>query len=687
MTSVCKVLSIGILMLASDFLSGTTMAAGIDVNNTSLAVRSDVVLARDAVMPYVVSIMVVREDFLQGRTQLRISSGSGTVISQDGHVATNAHVTENGKRFKVVLADKRELAARLIGEDPISDIAVLKIDDRPAQGFEFARFAVQNTLAAGDVVLAMGAPWGMAHSLSQGVVNNPERLMISLFQDEAEYEQRLDRNQPTARYYAWIQHDASISPGNSGGPLVSLNGEIVGINTRSSFMGGDMAFAIPADVAANIVAALIKDGKVTRSFFGFGVRSLKGSGLGQGVFVSSVQQDSPAEHAGLVPGDRILAIDDKPVTVAQPEQVPLFLRALTEQPIGSNLRFSVQSLNTTRTIRIQSIENPPDLGGNIEVKAWGLTLTEVTPAISRSLLLDTPTGMLVTGVLPGKRAATAHPPLKVGDVIMAIDGQDIKNCADVSTLGVTNGARDAARILSFERSRRSMLSSLAAAEKTDDKKQLRELPKPWIGADAQPITATTSKLINGPSSGGYRVTRLYPGPAQTAGLQVGDIITALNGEIVPVLGDSGDETLQQRIRDADSAAPITVTLWRTGKSLTLPVTPGAAPDPPGLVKSEKVDWLDITVRSLGFYDRIERRLAKEAKGVVVESVEVGGLAGLTHLAAGDVILKVNGKPVTGLATFLALTDRHAQKAGEGLSFLVLRAARTRLLYLDAGWDS
>ena len=156
-----------------------------------------------------------------------------------------------------------------------------------------------------------------------------ERLLLSLFQDEADYEQQLGQNQPTARFYAWIQHDASISPGNSGGPLVSMDGEIVGINTRVNSSGGDIAFAIPAPVAATIVADLIREGTVPRSFFGFGVRSLKRSGFDRGVLVSSVIRESPAALAGLEAGDRIIAIDGEAVTVAEPEQVPPFLRALS----------------------------------------------------------------------------------------------------------------------------------------------------------------------------------------------------------------------------------------------------------------------------------------------------------------------------------------------------------------------
>ena len=168
---------------------------------------------------------------------------------------TNAHVTENGRRFRVVLNDGREFRARLRGDDPISDLAVLRIEAPAGTRFGFARFAETISLQPGETVLAMGAPWGMRDSLSAGVVNNANRLMVSLFEDEADYEQSLGAEQATARYYAWIQHDAAINPGNSGGPLVDLAGRIVGVNTRGNLFGGDMAFSIPAPVARSVAQA------------------------------------------------------------------------------------------------------------------------------------------------------------------------------------------------------------------------------------------------------------------------------------------------------------------------------------------------------------------------------------------------------------------------------------------------
>ncbi len=668
-------------------LSGSPAAVGEPLATAGTALdeyQARVATARDAVLPYVVSILVVREDFSQGRGQLTVSSGSGTIVSADGHVATNAHVTENGKRFRVVTADQRELAAHLVGVDTLSDIAVLQIDQPPAGGFAFAHFAERNDLNAGDVVMAMGAPWGMAHSLTQGVVSNANRLMISLFQDEADYEQQLDRNQPTARYYAWIQHDASISPGNSGGPLVSLTGEIVGINTRGNIFGGDMAFAIPADVAARIVAELIRDGKVSRSFFGFSVRSLKGSGLADGVLVSSVQRGSPAERAGLLPGDRILAVDGDPVRISQPEQVPPFLRVLTERAIGGTIRLEVSNASGRHRLEMRSVDYPPDLGDNQEIKPWGLTLTEVTPAIARSLSLLSESGMLVTGVAPGKRAATAHPGLQARDVITAIDGKRVASSADVAALALDNGAGAITHVIAFERNGQAMLAALDA-ERAARESGLRELPKPWIGIDTQPITPSIARRLQLPEAGGYRVTRVYPGPAGTAGMRVGDLITAINDSTVPVSGDENDSALQQRIRDADEDTPIRIALWRDGKAQQLSVPSGTAPDAGGSLKSLQVDWLDLGVRALGFFDRIDRRLPADARGVVVERVEAGGLAGLAHLETGDVVLKVNDVAIGDIDGFARATDRKSLLPGVSMSFLVLRAQRTRLLFLDAGW--
>src|SRR6478609_4573220 len=267
----------------------------------------------DHVLPVVVSILTVRQDYRQGEPSLSVSSGSGTIVSPQGHIATNAHVTENGKSFRIVFADGRELPAKLVGTDTLSDLAVLLVQPPKPETFAYAEFTKTLDLKPGDTVLAMGAPWGLSNSMSAGVVNNPRRLLVSLFDDEAEYEDSLSEDEPTGRYYAWIQHDASIAPGNSGGPLVDLRGRIVGVNTRGMISGGDLAFAIPGTEAGNIVRQLIAKGRVDRVSLGFRLRSLKGTAFTQGVLVNSVERGSPPEKAGLQAGDRILSLNGKAI--------------------------------------------------------------------------------------------------------------------------------------------------------------------------------------------------------------------------------------------------------------------------------------------------------------------------------------------------------------------------------------
>jgi len=143
--------------------------------------------ARDRVLPVVVSILTVRQDYRQGEPSLSVSSGSGTIVSPQGHIATNAHVTQNGKSFRIVFADGRELPAKLVGTDTLSDLAVLQVQPPKPETFAYAEFVTSLDLRPGDTVLAMGAPWGLSNSMSAGVVNNPRRLLVSLFDDEAEY--------------------------------------------------------------------------------------------------------------------------------------------------------------------------------------------------------------------------------------------------------------------------------------------------------------------------------------------------------------------------------------------------------------------------------------------------------------------------------------------------------------------
>ena len=658
------------------------------LNANSMAV------ARDAVLPHVVSILVVRQDFAAGEARLSLSGGTGTIVSADGFIATNAHVTENGTRFRVVLNDQREYPAVLVGTDPISDLAVLKLQAPAGVRFGFATFANDlSTLKPGDTILAMGAPWGMRDSVTAGVINHVSRLMVSLFEDEADYEQSLNATQSTARYYAWIQHDASISPGNSGGPLVDLSGRIIGVNTRGNMFGGDMAFSIPAPIAAEVVQALIKDGKVTRSDFGFNVRSLRGTDLLEGVLISGVDRESPAEKAGLKPGDLLLSVDGKPITLAQPESVPDFRRSLAERPVGSTVKLSVKRGQQTFEFAVASVSQVDQKPDEQEIAHWGISVGEITPDVVRTRYLDSAAGVLVAGLRTGGPAGTAQPPLQLGDRITHVNAKavtamrDFKIAAGSLPEASENQAEPEAVTLSVDRSGNRLLVLLTPAPKRIIPPVNPELSKAWAGWEVQPIPGTLAKQLE-LAEAGFRITRIYPkGPAKAAGLQVGDLIIATGDNPVKPSGLKETSALDLRVRNALLSEPFEITILRAGKRQTQNLSLSEKPNPVETVDRLWNDALSTQLRSLTFFDRIERKLKASQNGVVVERVENGGYGGLAHLREGDLLVRLGDQDVSDLASFTkALAAAQASQVAK-LSFLVMRGTGTRLLFVESPWKA
>ncbi|MGH7185053.1 MAG: Do family serine endopeptidase, partial [Pseudomonadota bacterium] len=242
------------------------------------------------------------------------SLGSGFIISQDGYILTNAHVVEAADEITVKLTDKREFKAKVIGADRRTDIALIKID---ATGLPAVRFGDPTKLRVGEWVLAIGSPFGFENTVTAGIVSAKGRSL------------------PQENYVPFIQTDVAVNPGNSGGPLFNLRGEVVGINSQiysrtGGFMG--LSFAIPIDVANDIAQQLRTSGKVTRGRIGVVIQPLTkeladGFGLArpQGALVNSVEKGGPADKAGVEPGDVILRFDGK--DVASSEDLPRIVGA------------------------------------------------------------------------------------------------------------------------------------------------------------------------------------------------------------------------------------------------------------------------------------------------------------------------------------------------------------------------
>ena len=641
--------------------------------------------ARDRVLPVVVSILTVRQDYRQGEPSLSVSSGSGTIVSPEGHIATNAHVTQNGKSFRVVFADGRELPAKLVGTDTLSDLAVLLVQPPHPEKFAYAEFATPLDLKPGDTVLAMGAPWGLSNSMSAGVVNNPRRLLVSLFDDEAEYEDSLSEDEPTGRYYAWIQHDASIAPGNSGGPLVDLSGHIVGVNTRGMIVGGDLAFAIPGTEAGNIVRALIQKGRVDRVSLGFRLRSLKGTSFTEGVLVNAVERGSPPEKAGLQAGDRILSLNGKPITALQPIDVPQLQQTIAELPIDSTVTMRVERNGVQRNIDLKALAQTVGSVQEQALAAYGISGAELTSEMGKRRNLDARAGVLVTGVRPGGPAAAARPEIEAGSVITAVNGKPVSRIQDLM-VSTSRPKDEKPLVVKLEINGEQRLSLLKPVFGDQARDPLPELPKSWVGIEVQPFTGSLAKEIGLPSAG-FRVARIYPGsPLGAAGARVGDLLVAIDDQPLKPGNDISSEDFDQLVHDLSLNTRARFTAIRDGKPQKFEIAVSPSPVDTSGLRTLAVGRLRAQLRELGFYDRVAMKLATDSEGVFIDGVESGGAAGLAHLKRGDVITRL-GEAEVSTPTELSKALEAARAApGTGLIPLqVIRGNQTRILYLERYW--
>lgn len=642
--------------------------------------------ARDAVLPVVVSILTVRQDYQQGEPVLSVSSGSGTVISAQGHIATNAHVTQNGKSFRIVFFDGRELPAKLIGTDTASDLAVLQVISPAPEAFAFAKFADNlDDLTPGDTVLAMGAPWGLSNSMSAGVVNNPRRLLVSLFDDEADYEDRLGIDEPTGRYYAWIQHDAAIAPGNSGGPLVDLNGRIVGVNTRGMIVGGDLAFAIPGPDAGSVVQRLIANREIRRVALGFRLRSLKGTRYTSGVLINAIERKSQADKAGLQAGDRIVSLNGEVVTALQPVDVPALQRRIAELPIGSQVVLKIERSDKVIEIKLKADAQPKARGDDLASSPFGISVTELTQPMGRRRQLDDDSGLLITGIRPGGAAAIARPKLEPGDIIRKIDGQAVSNVSQLSGIVVAANS-EKYYLLDVERDDEKIVSLIKPESNDKVRIPLPELPQSWSGVEVQAISNSLAKDMKLGSSG-YRITRLYPNsPLAKAGAKIGDLLTGLQGEKLKPANDSASEPFHQAVRDVIPETEIQFDALRNSQPISFKLSFLPSPISSAGLKTLNLSKLRAEIRELGFYDRVNGHLPISQTGVILDGVESGGPAGLAHLQRSDIVIRVGKSNVDNVeALRKALDTALATKSSALIPIIVIRGSENRVLYLDPYW--
>ena len=355
--------------------------------------------------------------------------GSGVIVSSDGYILTNNHVVEGADDLTVTLYDDREFSAEIVGTDPPTDIALIKLKD--ASNLPVAYLGDSDKTRIGEIVLAIGSPYSLTETVTQGIVS------------------ALGRTTPGAlnQYEDFIQTDAAINPGNSGGPLVDMDGEVIGINSAIySRSGGSqgIGFAIPVNMARDIMEILVKDGKVSRGWLGVSIQDLTpdlASSLGlnntDGVLVNDVIENTPAQNAGLEAEDIIVSVaGDKVKNTTELRNKVAMIKPGTETDFEVLRNGKHKTFEITLAERDKYVDSQGLTGSSADVKEkTGLDVQTLTPQISQRYRIDPEIkGVVIASIDPAGPAAKTRPALKPGDVIMEVDRTAVETAAEFSKI-------------------------------------------------------------------------------------------------------------------------------------------------------------------------------------------------------------------------------------------------------------
>ena len=381
------------------------------------------------------------DKFPGGGSQQRTQStlGSGVIIGPDGTIVTNHHVIKGADQIQVVLSDRREFEAKLVGSDERTDVAVLKIDAGRAR-LPVLEFGDSDAIEVGDLVIAIGNPFGVGQTVTSGIISALARTAGGV-----------------GNFDFFIQTDAAINPGNSGGPLVTMDGKMIGLNTAIySQSGGSIGigFAIPSNMVRAVVVGIRAGGRLARPWIGVQGETVTpeiaeplGLARPSGVLVNEIYKAGPASRAGLRTGDVILDVDGRPVDDAD----SLRYRIATKL-VNTTASLTIYRQGQRLTLRI-ALTAPPEsvpretteLGGDFPLS--GVTVVNLSPAVADELGMDSfENGVVVTHIKPGSPAARLG--IKPGDVVLSVNGVETSSVTDLK--GVI-GQQPAAWRLSFRR--------------------------------------------------------------------------------------------------------------------------------------------------------------------------------------------------------------------------------------------
>ncbi|MCU0797739.1 MAG: PDZ domain-containing protein [Akkermansiaceae bacterium] len=663
------------------------LAAPLKAEAPTAPPNAEITQAITHVFPALVRIYVVMEEGADGRMKKMQSSGSGTIISAEGHVLTNHHVAGRGTRFVCTLSNREEIDATLVGTDALSDLAILKLDlstrrfkDQP---LAVATFGDSDKLKKGDVVFAMGSPGGLSQSVTRGIVANTAlivpRGMGGLVLD----------GETVGELVRWIGHDAVIFGGNSGGPLVNPEGQIVGVNEVGiASLGG----AIPSNLAKKVAAELIEKGTVTRSWIGLEVQPLLRSMADRkGVLVASVWQGSPAAEAGIEPGDFITHYEGTALPDCHaPEDLPIFNAMVLNTAPGTKVTLKGVRNGEEKTWEMVTVVRELTQAKESEIRDWGITARDFTRISALENSRESTDGVIVHTVRAGGPSAEAKPALREGDVILRVGGTEMKNrdaLLSFTQQFVADLSEPKPVLVEFERDQQKYVTVVKLGPVEQPVKP-RSAEKAWFGAASQVITDDIASILGIPGKKGVRLTRIAPeSPAAAADLKEGDLLLKLDGSVINARRPEDSEVFAELILAYPPDAKLEIEGLRDGKPMTWQVSLAPRPVDDNELHEHRDDLFEFTARELSSA-QIEKAKDKGHDpeiGVAVLKVEPNGWAALGGLVPEDIILTINGEATSSIDSLKSKLKAVSEAKAKRVVFGIRRGPRTHFLEIEPRW--
>ncbi len=676
---------LGVAAASALLLLAETPASTAKENNAAPS-RAEIDFAINKFKPALVRIRVVSTEYGDGREIKEQAVGSGAIITKDGYLITNHHVAGHATRMFCTLWNREEMEAELIGTDPMTDISILKLKPEKPREFESVTFGVSSKLHVGDPVLAMGCPMALSQSVTLGIISNTEMIMPRWGARGNQF--RLD-GEDVGSLVKWIAHDAAIYGGNSGGPLVNLKGEIVGINEISYGLSG----AIPANVARSVAEHLMKEGRIRRAYLGIDVQALFKHGQSKeqhGLIISGVMGDSPADKAGIKAGDLLLRLAGKAVDVHFDEQLPDFMWMMTGLPIGRETPVVVKRDGRELTLKVVPIERTELFPKQTEIKEWGFTARNLSPLLAREMKRASQDGVLVSTVRPGGPAGEAKPTIEPRDVLVEVAGTPVKDLKALEELTkkLIEGRKDPVPVVAVYERKAARFMTVVKVGMKDDKDPSLEVTKAWLPVETHVISREIAKQLGEPDLRGFYITRVYPdSTADKAGLKPGDFILAVDGEKLTATGAEHEDELSNMIHQYDVGKTVELSVQRNKENLKTAVELARSPHQQREMKKYTNPEFEFTARDVSFFDSADEQWDKEQHGALVEEVKPGSWAELGSLSNGDLILEVDGNPVNNVESLHKIMDQLVSSRKSTILIKVLRGIHTSYLQLEPNWKS